>query len=465
MPAPPGFGGLAEGLLVDESVRCPWHHAAFSLRTGQALCAPALNPVPCWRVEQRGGKWVVDERIEAPSAAPTKTHAAGAPRSIVIVGGGAAGNAAAETLRREGYAGRLAMLSADDTRPYDRPNLSKDYLAGKAPEEWMPLRSADFYREREIDLRLNAPVAAIDTERRQVELADGSHCAYDALLLATGAEALRLNVPGADLPLVHYLRSFSDCRRLIAGLAGARRAVVVGAGFIGLEVAASLRQRGIEVRVVAPDAVPMERVLGPALGAFLRQLHERHGVAFHLGETVGAIDADGVALESGGRLPADCVVVGIGVRPSIALAERAGLSIDRGIAVDRYLQTSAPGIFAAGDAARWPDAFSGQRLRVEHWVVAERQGQTAARNMLGRREPFAAVPFFWTEQHGVALAYVGHAENWDRVDVEGRIEALDCRVTYWRGERKLAVATIGRNVDSLRAEVEFESLSRAIRAA
>ncbi|MBS1159837.1 MAG: pyridine nucleotide-disulfide oxidoreductase [Proteobacteria bacterium] len=448
------YGGpLADGLLVGDSVRCPWHHACFSLRTGAAECAPALNPLPCWRVEARDGKWLVGERLASPSAT---IQPATTPQSIVIIGGGAAGNAAAETLRQQGYAGRLTMLSADEALPCDRPNLSKNYLAGTAPEEWIPLRSADFYREQNIDLQLQSPVAAIDTQRRRVALADGSHLPYDALLIATGSEPVRLKVPGAELPHVHYLRSFADCRRLIAGLADARQAVVVGAGFIGLEVAAALRQRGIDVHVVAPDAIPMARILGPELGNFLRQLHEQNGVVFHLGDSVTTIDESGVTLASGARLAADCVVVGIGVKPALALAEQAGLAIDRGIAVDRYLQTSAPGVFAAGDVARWPAAFSGEAIRVEHWVVAERQGQTAARNMLGAQQPFVAVPFFWTEQHCVALSYVGHAENWERIEIDGEIAARDCRLTYWRGDRKLAVVTIGRDGESLRAEVEFE---------
>lgn len=450
---------LAEGLLVGDSVRCPWHHACFSLRNGEAQCAPALNPVPCWRVESRGSRWVVGERLTTLPVAATQKAAP--PQTIVIVGGGAAGNAAAEMLRQQGYAGRLTMLSADDALPCDRPNLSKNYLAGTAPEAWIPLRSIDFYREQNIDLQLQAQVAAIDTRRRQVAMADGSHYPYDALLIATGSEPVRLNVPGADLPHVHYLRSLSDCRRLIAGLSGARQAVVIGAGFIGLEVAAALCQRGLNVHVVAPDVVPMAKILGPELGNFLRQLHEQHGTVFHLGETVVAIDPHGVTLKSGAHLAADCVVVGIGVKPATTLAEQAGLSLDRGIAVDRYLQTSVPGVFAAGDAARWPAAFSGEQIRVEHWVVAERQGQTAARNMLGAQQPFTAIPFFWTEQHGVALAYVGHAENWDRIEIDGDIAARDCRLTYWRGDRKLAVATIGRDDESLRAEIDFEQAARA----
>ena len=447
-------GPLAEGLLVGDTVRCPWHHACFSLRTGEALRAPALNPVSCWRIEQRDGRAFVREKLEAASPQPPPATS-GRPGSVVIVGGGAAGNAAAEMLRREGYAGRLTMLSADASVPYDRPNLSKNYLAGNAPEEWIPLRSAEFYQERDIDLKLGVRVAAIDTTSRHVQLVDGSRYAYDALLLATGAEPVRLDLPGGDLPHVHYLRTLADSRALVAKALVSQRAVVIGASFIGLEVAASLRARNIDVHVVGRETRPMEKILGVEIGNFIRKLHEEHGVTFHLGTTAASIDKRNVTLESGETLPADLIVIGVGVRPAIALAEQAGLAIDRGITVDEYLETSVPGIFAAGDIARWPDRLTGERIRVEHWVVAERQGQTAARNILGRRERFDAVPFFWTEQYDFGLAYVGHAERWDNAEIDGQLEARDCTITFRSGGRKLAVAMIHRDLEGLRAEVEF----------
>ncbi len=450
------YGGpLAEGLLVGDTVRCPWHHACFSLRTGDALRAPALNPVSCWRVEQQADTLYVRERRERP-AHPRRAAAAGAPDSVVILGGGAAGNACAETLRNEGYAGRITMLSADESGPCDRPNLSKDYLAGNAPEEWIPLRPPEFYTEHGIDLRLRARVTAIDATNRQVHLQDGSRHSYGALLLATGAEPVRLTVPGADQPHVHYLRTLADSRALIAKAITARRAVVIGASFIGLEVAASLRARNLEVHVVAPEARPMERIMGAEVGNFVRLLHEEHGVIFHLGTTALSIDERSVTLKSGETLPADLVVAGIGVRPAVALAEQAGLAADRGILVNEYLGTSVPGIFAAGDIARWPDVHTGEPIRVEHWVVAERQGQTVARNILGRDERFNAVPFFWSQHYDIAISYVGHAEQWDRIDIDG-LDMRDCLVTYLRGERKLAVVTITRDLESLRAERAFET--------
>jgi len=446
---------LAEGLLVDDTVRCPWHHASFSLRTGDAVRAPALNPVPCWRVEQHDGRVQVVARREAASRPPSPL-APGLPKSIVIVGGGAAGHAAAEMLRREGYSGRVTLLSADDSLPCDRPNLSKGYLAGSAGEASNLLRPADFYRDQDIEVALNARVTRVDTGRRNLRLADGSDLGYDALLLATGAEPVHLDVPGSASPHVHYLRTLADSRALVARAKTARHAVVIGASFIGLEVASSLRARGIDVHVVGREAVPMEKILGREAGQFIRKLHEDHGVIFHLATTATRIDERSVRLANGQTLPADLVVVGIGVRPAIALARDAGLAVDRGVLVDEYLQTSVAGIFAAGDIARWPDPLTGERIRVEHWVVAQRQGQTAARNMLGRQERYDAVPFFWTEQYDFGLAYVGHAERFDQVEVDGSVAARDCTLAYRRDGRKLAVAVVHRDLEGVRAEVEFE---------
>ena len=450
-------GPLAEGLMVDDTVRCPWHHACFSLRTGEALRAPALSAVACWSVEQRDGKIFVGQARPAPKKIGGTARTAGAaPSEIVIVGGGAAGFAAANRLRSEEYKGRIVMLSDDEAPPVDRPNLSKDYLAGTAQEDWVPLRPASYYQENSIELRTKASVIRIDPAAREVLLADGSGQRYDRLLLATGAEPVRLSIPGADQPHVHTLRSLADSRAIIEQAAKARRAVVLGASFIGLEVAAALVARKIEVHVVAPDKVPMARVLGPELGSFVRSLHGEHGVIFHLEDTASAIEGKLVRLKSGGMIEADLVVAGIGVRPRTGLAEAAGLKLDRGIVVDAYLETGAPGVFAAGDIARWPDPHTGASIRVEHWVVAERQGQTAARNMLGAREAFDAVPFFWSQHYDVPINYVGHAEAWDDLSIDGDIAAKDCLVRYRRNGRVLAVASIFRDVESLKAELALE---------
>jgi NADPH-dependent 2,4-dienoyl-CoA reductase/sulfur reductase-like enzyme/nitrite reductase/ring-hydroxylating ferredoxin subunit len=450
-------GPLADGLVVGDTVRCPWHHACFSLRTGEALRAPALDSVACWRVERHGETVFVREKLPEPRRSPAVSSAARqTPSSVIIVGGGAAGLAAAEMLRREGYDGPLTMISADDAPPCDRPNLSKDYLAGQAQDDWIPLRPPEFYTERRIELLLNSRVTSLDPAARTVLLADGSQRAFGSLLIATGADPVRLPIPGADGPQVHYLRSFADSRAIVAKARTAAHAVVVGGSFIGLEVAASLRSRGIAIDVVAPGTAPLERVMGGAVGRFIQSLHEAKGVVFHLGETVNRVEGRTVVLSGGSTLDADFVVIGVGVGPVTALAERSGLALDRGIAVNEYLETSAPGIFAAGDVARWPDPHTGNRIRVEHWVVAERQGQVAARNMLGRRERFDAVPFFWSQHYDVAINYVGHAEQWDAAHVDGTLESRDCSVTYSRAGRRLAVATISRDRESLASEAAME---------
>jgi NADPH-dependent 2,4-dienoyl-CoA reductase/sulfur reductase-like enzyme/nitrite reductase/ring-hydroxylating ferredoxin subunit len=450
-------GPLAEGLVVNDEVRCPWHHACFSLRTGEALRAPALDPIQCWRVEQNGEKLCVREKVESGTSKGDSPKIQ--PSSIAIIGGGAAGLAAADMLRRERYTGPLTMISADSAAPCDRPNLSKDFLAGTAPADWIPLRPPEWYSERKIDLVLNSRVTSLDTTRKQIGTEDGRTHEYGKLLLATGAEPVKLPLEGASPSRTLYLRSFADSKAIVAKVASAKQIVVVGSSFIGLDVAASLRARGVSVHVVAPEQVPMEKILGTQVGAFVRSLHESHGVVFHLGETVKRVDLDTVTLTGGHTIQADFIVLGVGVRPSIGLAEQAGLKMDRGIVVDEYLETSAPGVFAAGDVARWPDPHTRERIRVEHWVVAERQGQTAAKNMLGLREPFDAVPFFWSQHYDVQISYVGHAENWDAIDVDGDVDKRDCAVRYIRGGRTLALATIFRDIESLSAEREMERLA------
>jgi NADPH-dependent 2,4-dienoyl-CoA reductase/sulfur reductase-like enzyme len=351
----------------------------------------------------------------------------------------------------------VTLYDPDTDAPYDRPNLSKDYLAGTASEDWIPLHPPEFYREREIDIVHGRRVVALEPAARRIRLDDGTTRDFGALLLATGASPVRLpqEMERGDPP-VYYLRSFADSKAIIAAAANARRVVVLGASFIGLEVAASLRARKLEVHVVSPDARPLERVMGAELGDFIRRVHEEHGVTFHLRQKVREIAGGVVTLENGERLAAGFVVAGIGVRPNLELAESARLTMDRGVLVDEHLQTSAPGIFAAGDIARWPDPHTGERIRVEHWVVAQRQGQAAALSILGQGEAFNAVPFFWSQHYDVPINYVGHAERWDRMEVDGNIEARDCAVRFVRGSRTLAVATIYRDRESLEAEVEME---------
>ena len=451
------YGGpLAKGLMVGDDVHCPLHHACFSLRTGAVLRPPALDPISCWRVERSGAKVFVREKLPAPARAPAVSTSGPLPTSVLIVGGGGAGLSAAATLRSEGYDGPVTILSADDSPPYDRPNLSKEYLAGTAPDEWLPLRPAEYYTDRRIELALNTRVTSLDVRQKRVQTENGRSHEFDRLLLATGADPVRLPLPGAD-SRAFYLRSYADSRVLAARAAAAKQVVVVGGSFIALEVAASLRERGVAVDVVARERLPLERVLGAEIGQFVRGLHESHGVVFHLQDTVTRLEGRKAVLESGGTVEADFLVLGVGVRPAVVLAEQAGLKVDQGVVVNEYLETSVPGIFAAGDIARWPDVRSKELVRIEHWVVAERQGQAAARNILGRGERFDAVPFFWTRQFGVSIKYVGHAPQWDAIELSGSLEAKDCAVTYKRAGRTLAVATISRDLQSLQAEAAMEA--------
>src|ERR1022692_2209251 len=304
------YGGpLAEGRVVGDTIRCPWHHACFDLRTGATLRAPALNPLPCYDVERQDGRI----RVGARRGDPISLRRPSSLRTIAIVGAGAAGESAAEALRREGYDGEILLFGADEALPVDRPNLSKDFLAGTAPEDWLPLRPPSFFGEQKIALALGARVTAIDPAAHRLTLADGREVAWDALLLATGADPVRPTLPGAELAHVHTLRTLADSRDIVARATRVKRAVVIGASFIGMEVTASLRARGLEVHVVAPEKIPFERTLGPELGDFIRGVPVEHDVHFHLGQTAGSIDAQSVVLSGGERLSADLVVLGVGV--------------------------------------------------------------------------------------------------------------------------------------------------------
>ena len=446
------YGGpLAEGLMVDCTVHCPWHHARFDLRTGEAIEAPALNNVACYSIEQRAERFFITGKIDKKTERKPKTS----PASVVIIGAGAAGGAAAEMLRREGYDGPITLIGADESLPYDRPNLSKDYLAGNAPEEWIPLRPPEFYREHQIDAFTSTTVTNIDPKAKKITLSDGRSLGYDSLVLATGAEPVYLTIPGADLPHVFYLRTLADSRRIIEKAKSARRAVIIGSSFIGLEVAWSLRERKLEVAVVGRDSVPLGKVLGTEIGNLVRETHEANGVKFHLGRACAVIHDRCVQLDDGTKLDCDLVVVGIGVRPNMRLGEQAGIATDNGVLINEFLETNVPGIFAAGDIARWPDPRVG-RIRVEHWVVAQRQGQTAARNILGAREPFTIPPFFWSNHFDLHIHYVGHGSSGDDASVSGELKAKHGSVLFRSGGKLNAVASVGRDLENLKAEVALE---------
>jgi len=461
---------LAEGVLVGETIRCPWHHACFELRNGAASHAPALNDLPCYNIAlendivrvtgkrtggQLRGRGMQPRGSRAPERVVLEANPITGPSSVLIIGAGAAGNACAEMLRREGYRGPVTLIDGDRDAPYDRPNLSKDFLAGTAPEDWLPLHPKEFYETQRLEILSGVTAQNIDAKARTVRLSDGSTRSYEMLLIATGATPIRLDVPGGER--IFYLRTLEDCRGIIDKAGNAKSAVVIGGSFIGLEVAASLVALGLQVHVVAPEKLPLERVLGAELGNLILDLHQRQGVAFHLGRTAKAVDAKGVVLDDATRIEADLIVAGVGVRPNLDLAESAGVVVDNGIAVDEFLETSVAGIFAAGDVARWPDAYSDARLRVEHWVVAERQGQVVARNMLGYRDRFDDVPFFWSTHYDkVSIQYTGHVERWDEIKIDGDVTKMDCAVSYMIGGQRRAMATINRDHQNLENEVAME---------
>jgi NADPH-dependent 2,4-dienoyl-CoA reductase/sulfur reductase-like enzyme/nitrite reductase/ring-hydroxylating ferredoxin subunit len=404
------YGGpLAEGLVVDQTIRCPWHHARFDLRTGEAQGAPALNPVSCFNVLRHEGMVMVKGKNASEFRVACKLN----PSSVVIVGAGAAGAACADKLRAKGYAGPVTLAGDEEPGPVDRPNLSKDFLAGTAADDWIPLRTREYYESIKVDLITDDPAVRISPAEHKVSLRSGQTLSYGALLLATGAEPRSLPIDGADLPHVYRLRTLADCKAIIAKAQGARKCAVIGCGFIGLEVAASLRHRGLEVSVIGQDSVPLSKILGAELGRFIQKLHEQHGVRFFMDAKPRAIRADRVDLGEGHFVEADLIILGVGVSPRTALAEAAGITVDNGVIVGETLRTSSADVFAAGDVARYPEHVSGELARIEHWVVAERQGQAVARSMLGIGGPYRETPFFWSQHYDVTISYVGNAASWE----------------------------------------------------
>jgi len=368
-------------------------------------------------------------------------------RRFVIIGASLAGAKAAETLRQEGFEGTIVLLGEEPVRPYERPPLSKDYLQGKVGLEKVFVHDEGYYEDHNIELHLSSPVQALDTQSREVVLASGERLSYDSVLLATGAVPRRLSVPGSELEGLHYLRNLADSDGLRAAIGQAERVVVIGGGWIGCEVAASARQAGPEVAVVEFARLPLERVLGPELGSFYRDVHADHGVEFHLGAGVeslhGAKRVEEVRLSDGSALSGDVFVVGVGVAPRVEIAEGAGLTLDNGVVTDAYLATSSPGVFAAGDVASAWHPVLARHIRLEDWSSALNQGPVAAKNMLGMHTPYERIPYFFSDQYDIGMEYSGYATDRDEVAFRGDPTTREF-VASWLKDGRLAA---GMNVN------------------
>jgi len=441
---------LVEGHLSGNRIVCPWHHACFDVRNGACEEPPAIDALPSYEVT------ISEDQIfvHVPEGGPdrripfmTKRDPKDA-RVFVVLGGGAAGYMAAQTLREDGFTGRVVIISKEDRLPYDRPNLSKDYLHGHAEPGWLPLRTEEFFSDFDIEVLRGKKVQSVDTASREISFTDGESVKYDSLLVATGAAPRKLPFQNDRQNNVFLLRSFDDADAVIASAGPAKRVVIVGSSFIGMEAAASLRQRGCEVTVVTPDETPMMKALGPEIGREFQKVHERNGVTFRLRESVkdftGETDVEWVELGSGERIRADLVVVGIGVKPVADFLDGVELHADGGLITDEHMRIG-DSVYAAGDIAHVPDFRTRESVRIEHWRTAMQQGRTAGHNMAGRPTQFAAVPFFWTTQFDVTLNYVGHAAAWDEILIEGDISGHDFIAFYIKDFRVMAAAGMNRD--------------------
>jgi NADPH-dependent 2,4-dienoyl-CoA reductase/sulfur reductase-like enzyme/nitrite reductase/ring-hydroxylating ferredoxin subunit len=451
---------LGEGLLADGQIRCPWHHARFSVSSGEAVGAPAFQPLSRYSTAVTDGRVFVSATPTVKSQPPPAKHAgslAGGAKRVVIIGAGAGGYACAELLGRAGHADAVTLISDDPDPPYDRTQCSKQYLIGmtsRADSLMAPALAAE---------RRTGRAVAIDVGDRSVRLEDGERVPFDVLVLATGGDPVRADMPGFERANVHVLRTLADADALIAAASAARRVAIIGASFIGLEAAASLKQRNLDVHVIAPDAVPLEHVLGAEVGRMIRMVHEEKGVVFHLGRKCKSFDGARLTLDDESTVEADFVVLGLGVRPRTELAEAAGLECASavqggGVVVNERLETSVPGIYAIGDIARYPDVHAGKPLRVEHWVHAQRQGQYLARALVGKAGGYRDLPFFWSAHFDTGLKYVGHVGSIAGTRVEGSVEGREFTIGYLGAGEERAFVSCGRDLPALTVEAEWDGM-------
>ena len=447
---------LEKGILCGERIVCPWHNACFNAIAGQQEEPPGLDSLATFTVRVKGNEVLVKIPEKIPQQR-TVEMAHYVPKSarctLVVLGAGIAGINAVEVLRQQGYQGKIILISAEEKLPYDRTKLTKNYLQGKTEADSLSLRSCEFYDKHDIELRFGKTVKKVDALNKFLTFADNSTLKFDSLLLATGGKPRNLDVPGADLANIFTIRQPEDVDAILATAKDAKQALVIGSSFIGMEAAASLAQNGLEVTVVSPSDVPFKKILGKKLGEMFQKVHEEKGVTFRLGtkatEFKGESKVKRAILENGEEIDTDLVIVGIGVEPNTSYIE--GIDLDRkdnSVPVNQYLQTEMEDIYAAGDIARFPYAPIEQSTRIEHWRLAAQQGRIAAANMMGKNKPQPIdniVPFFWSGQYDLKLRYVGHAEKWDEIYIDGDLDKPEFLAFYLQKDRAMAVAGINRD--------------------
>ena len=448
-------GPLAEGVLCNGVIMCPLHHACFDAKTGNLLDPPARDSLPKYETKIVGDDVIVlvPDELESSRVPEMVKVDLSDKRNYVILGGGASGNAAAQSLRESGYTGKITMITQEDRVPYDRPNLSKDYLSGEALPEWMPLRGEVFYKENGIEILFNTNVSEVNIPSKKI-ITDNKEISYDKMLIASGGTPRKLGIPGSDLKNIFYLRSFEDSDKIIEACTNASKVAVIGASFTGMEVAHSLHERKLNVTAVAPERVPFENVFGKEIGNLIKNIHEENGVVFKLNSQAAKFEGNekvnSVVLSSGEKIECDFVVVGIGVKPATDFIKGINLEKDGSIKVDEYLQVNE-NVFVAGDIATFP--YNNANVRIEHWRLAEQMGRIAGFNMAGKKIKFNKQPYFWTVQSGVNFRYVGHSKNWDETVTWGNINSKNFLTFFIKNNK--AEAAMGCNRDREMDAVEF----------